>query len=364
MREDTYNTKIAIGFSASPSRLTRAAVLDNNNIAYDGSCFGVYAYYTAQEPWDSFVYSTDELGGFLFTTPNFMDNQPLTYTASQEAWRYSPLKYWSEIEGDLTTFFAYYPYDAALPAVASRTYPAVDFEQSLDPMAMIDLLAASNIDTPKLTEDVVFDFQHVLTRLTFHAQVGPDLAIGDGSTSVYVTGLKILGTDDVSDSRLLSHATFVMNDTDEVGAWDFEHSTVAAASAMDLAPLMPLESQTYNVYTKDVVVVPSSSFNATSAIALFDPSEYIFLIPPYGLSGVASDTDIRLHLDYDIVTVDDGAPLGTTVYSGAAELAMPNGTLKQGIAYDVTFTVSQVGVEISTTSKDWNFDSSEEEDEE
>lgn len=85
-------------------------VTDATTLGYYG--FGVFGYYTDNNEYD------------LQATPNFMYNQQIKWNSTNNAWEYTPIKYWpnefgttaSSEDQDKVSFFAYAPYVAATPA--------------------------------------------------------------------------------------------------------------------------------------------------------------------------------------------------------------------------------------------------------
>lgn len=239
-----------LNFTAYANRnVTRAGVpgdIDNANIGEIG--FGVFAYYTAGEQYDTKA------------TPNFMYNQKVEKAG--DVWTYEPVKYWPNEFGDAAqsddvdylTFFAYAPWTefeptTGLPKVAEglsagaidtlQNYniisvnknsatgdPIVKYAVCTDPAASVDLLwgvAAADADEhhialgdneneieagkpfidltkPNVGDSVKFNLRHALAKVKFtidydldaETPTGHDLTIGDESR-IYVRWIKIGG---------------------------------------------------------------------------------------------------------------------------------------------------------------------------
>lgn len=144
--------------------------------------FGVFAFHT-----DNTTYSAS-------ATPNFMYNQPVTYS---DAWTYSPIKYWPNEDNahtnggagtDRVSFFAYAPFneftahDNGIEAVSANTAagdPVIKFTTPAD--ANVDLLWAEQVGTSlkDLTKQSVngtvnFTFKHALSRVGLAIQAFSD----------------------------------------------------------------------------------------------------------------------------------------------------------------------------------------------
>lgn len=239
-----------LNFTAYANRnVTRAGVpgdIDNANIGEIG--FGVFAYYTAGEQYDTKA------------TPNFMYNQKVENAG--DGWTYEPVKYWPNEFGDAAqsddvdylTFFAYAPWTefeptTGLPKVAEglsagaidtlQNYniisvnknsatgdPIVKYAVCTDPAASVDLLwgvAAADaaehhialgdneneieagkpfidLTKPNVGDSVKFNLRHALAKVKFtidydldaETPTGHDLTIGDESR-IYVRWIKIGG---------------------------------------------------------------------------------------------------------------------------------------------------------------------------
>lgn len=239
-----------LNFTAYANRsVTRAGApndVTNDNIG--GLGFGVFAYYTAGEQYDTKA------------TPNFMYNQKVYKNG--DVWAYEPVKYWPNEFGDAAqsddidyvTFFAYAPwtefepttglpkYDEGLSAGAIDTLqnyniisvnknsatgdPIVKYAVCTDPAASVDLLwgvaaadaadkhiALGDIDNeieagkpfidltkPNVGDSVKFNLRHALAKVKFtidydldaETPTGHDLTIGDESR-IYVRWIKIGG---------------------------------------------------------------------------------------------------------------------------------------------------------------------------
>jgi len=226
-----------VGFNAYVSRGTTragtAGTLTASNIVYDSYTFGVFGYYTDNQPYSE------------LSTPNFMYNQQIVHSASD--WVYSPLKYWPNEFGngaisegeDKLTFFAYAPYVTVIPGtgridtsvhtadnaltsgivgLTSNTTtgdPYVKYYSDFDPDNRVDLcwgvantaLVAANTVTgatantiavdapfvdvikPKTTDKIAFNFKHALAAL--NVQIDADVDVTSHAASSLSSSTKI-----------------------------------------------------------------------------------------------------------------------------------------------------------------------------
>lgn len=354
-----------VGFKVFTDAQTRGLITNggassaNVSTGIQTTGFGVLAYYTGQSAW--------ALAG-ANTTPNFMYNQEVKYKSGE--WAYTPVKYWPNTEGDKISFFAYAPYstttksgiDITPTTTSTKGAPTMRFTLQVAPADMVDLVATNatqtgddkTIDVEKKTSKVNFKLQHVLTRASFKAKLDASLT-ATTETHVFVTGMRILGTDkrDATNtgnsvaantaSKFYSAATYQWSN----GTWASSPAPTVQAAPYELKDIMPLATQT-SISTK----------YSTKGIetALLNANQYLFLIPPYDAAtptGITAATDVRMQIDYDILTVDASLADGHSVTSATATVSLPNGTLKRANAYNFTFTVGLERVQVSASVEDW-----------
>ena len=210
-------------------------------LALQLSSFGVFAYYTDGNEYDS------------NSVPNFMYNQEVLYNVDH--WEYAPVKYWPNEYGknaiaeerDKVSFFAYAPYVKVTPSngkidgdVTLTTWgitgmtrntatgdPMVKYMVSLDPNKSVDLLWGVadatadvtwktsfetddqtiakgmpwlNVERPKTAADqkLKFDFHHALAQLNVQIDADPDAVSHNtnaiaAKTKVYVRSITFTG---------------------------------------------------------------------------------------------------------------------------------------------------------------------------
>ncbi len=335
--EATINSSNAISFSTSTDKLTKASVLDND--FEDGDDFGLYAYHTVQSTWAEYTASS------TFAAPNFMNNQTVTY--EDEAWTYSPTKYWPNTSGDMISFFAYMPKNEAGDSDIAKTsaaygedaFPIVTFTQVMDAEKMTDFVVAKTLDQTKTTSPVTLSFEHVLTRLNFSAQT----TIEDANTKAFVKSIEVVGG---SSAKLWQTASYNINDS----AW----TTYALYMAnLAVTPILNTEEVTFGDYTNDAAVAVTANTTATS---LLKTNEYLFLIPP-STAGVESTSDIQFNVEYDLVTKDDQLD-SDQVSENSVTFSMPNGTLLSGVAYNVVLTFDMEGIVVAANIVQWESEES------
>lgn len=365
-----------VGFKVFTDTQTRGLITNSGASSANASTgiqttgFGVFAYYTGQSTWNN-------TGAFK---PNFMYNQHVTYNSG---WTYTPVKYWPNTEGDKISFFAYAPHSTTANSGISFTTttttatgaPKLNFKLQTVPQNMVDLVATNaaqtgndkTIDVQKKTTNVSFLLKHVLTRASFQAKLDAGLTGTSATTHVFVTGMRILGTSARTDnnnagntitanpsSKFYSAATYQWSD----GTWNYTTpapTLQGEAYPLDNTSFMPLAAATTGGnYKVASIELPQNS----NVVPLLKNNQYAFLIPPYDKDGIKVATDVRMQLDYDIVTIDNNLSDGYSKTSTTATVSLPVGTLKRGIAYLYTFTVGLEKVQVSATVENWLADES------
>lgn len=351
----------AVGFKVYTTPQNRGLVTDNSasssttTTSIQKTGFGVIAYYTNGDDWNA---STTY-------TPNFMWNQKVEYASS--AWGYTPVKYWPNTEGDKISYFAYAPYSKQTdspkpfgitePSQTSDAKPTLTFELQTAATDMVDLVATKNLNVQKQTGNVEFQFEHLLTRVGFKAR--HDLAVTSAETAVFVTGVRLLGTSEQTPAAANSSSLFYNKATYDwnAGKWDYTGATKQTA-AYDIDGLIDLSAASnFGGYSKQSVKLNYLGAGGT-ATSLFKANQYLFLIPPTDDAtatngGIKSTDDMRVQIDYDIVTVDANLSAGHSISSTTATVSLPNGTLQRQKAYEFTFTIGLETVKVTATVTDW-----------
>lgn len=369
------DSRPAVGFKAFTEAQTRGTVTDalGGTTGLQAKGFGVFAYYTGQSTWAAAASTT---------APNFMYNQIVNYN-STDKWNYTPQKYWPNTEGDKISFFAYGPHstsansgiDITGTTTSTNNAPTLKFTlKADDPLNLIDLVATdatqnsganNTIDITKRTSTVSFNFKHVLTRATFKAKLDASLTGTSAATHIFVTDMRILGTAARTDnknsgnnvaanssSKFYSAATYKWND----GTWDYASGKATAqANPYPLVNILNLNTTTVSglkdKYTTKGIELPQAA--TVTELFKVPATNFLFLIPPANTTGISAATDVRVQLDYDIVTVDNALKDGYSITSTTATVSLPTGTLKKSTAYVFTFTVGLEKVQVSAAVEGW-----------
>ena len=356
-------TAQAINFSTYLGRAPQSRV-DETNETQTGDAFGVFASYTGAS---KFVASSTAENS---SKPNFMFNQEVTSQKGENesyTWSYEPVKYWPNKDGEMISFFAYAPY------VANGNSSNIKFAEVKDmkgtPTITVTIpekleetkdFVASAIVNQKKTETVTYKLLHELTKLNIKAKVSEDVYHQENSSSttesknktfVVIKSIKLdagnsiytSGTYTFNSDNDASTATSSSTTPNNKGEWV---PNTANPKDLNFAGLLNSTSQTTtnNKYTQTGI-----RLNGTTPVELFKTGKYAFLIPVGALAKDAATVTIT----YDIVTEDTKLEEGYVCTSASKTVSLPAGILKQGTAYELTFSIGVKEVKLDASVESW-----------
>ena len=326
-----------IGLDVYTGVQTRGTETTTSTLKEADAGFGIFAYKTSKEGWDSEKAST---------TPDFMYNEHATWTSG--SWGYASLRFWPTND-DKITFFAYAPYESnpgegtdqkiILSAQSDKEAPKITFEvkTSNNWKDMVDLVTDCRTTIKDLTSESnvgnKFKFSHVLTQIA-NVKVKPDVNLG-AETRIFVTGLKLS-----PGSGILYNKAVYDFGTD---AWNAISPSASYFSAeQDLSEFVNRTGIDQWGYKKSAVDVSSN----TDATALFSEKEALYFIPVNNQNGTAKEGDLSLKISYDVVTkVNDSSNLTSTVTD--KEVKLPQGTFKKGTQHTYVLTIKMNAISIA-----------------
>ncbi len=302
--------------------------------------------------------------GTAGTEANFMFEQEVLYETDK--WTYSPIKYWPVDDNQMLNFYAWGPDNSATattdPANVLSFALAVDAQGAVDPSAMVDFVASSTIGAIKSGGAVNLNFRHELTRLNFSAK-----ALKDDSPYFVIKSATILAegdenTDNGNTNEIYTSGTYTFADQTTTaataatvkGEWDLGDTPVKIAKDIELESIWSQQGQNiafenskaYDNATEKYPVVQGTS----SSTALLDPAKYMFLLP-VGENGTTANTT-KIKFEYLIVTGDPKMTAGYSVIEATNYVYLPEGILKQGIAYNICFNFDVTAVTIGEVTVD------------
>jgi hypothetical protein len=255
------------------------------------SGFGVFAYYTGTTAWSSFT-STG--------ASYFMENQAVTY--SNNAWTYTPTKYWPKNTSDMISFFAYAPYASG----TALTNGALSYSGGYD------LLAASATDQKKSTNNgtVKLTFAHKTARL---------------AVNVKTTANASAATFKVKDVKIGGNAYFLTGNYNLLtGTWTTESNADATESIFGLG-------SDYTVTT-----------TAASIMGTTNPYKYIVpAVSEYAAGNIQ-------------ITITYSETIGGVAYSDVTYTADLGKLLEAGKSYTVTFSIGLDEIKFDADVTNWS----------
>ncbi|MDR2449385.1 MAG: fimbrillin family protein [Prevotellaceae bacterium] len=284
----------------------------------------VLAYYTGSTDWSAYKSGAP-------ATPNFMNDQQVTWSSQASSWEYSPLKYWPKADdqwGKLSFFATLYHQSVVVDGVANGA-PILGFTTPEANAQQIDLVADALYNITKETNSgkVKFTFDHILSKIGFSAKLAGTYA---GAT-VAVKSLRVYyETDKIATSGTYTFSDGENNKTNS--PWT-KGATYFAKKDIDNSQGDP--------------VFASSATLTTTPSDLSLPSGYLMLIPQ-----TPNASDMYVELNYDITTT---LPDLTTSHKARIELPAISGGWLPGKAYTYTFTLSldPVVFDTETTISVW-----------
>lgn len=266
-----FGTKLPENWN--PMNSSRAGVIGNTELYSSG--FGVFAYYTKNELWES----------ANATTPNFMNNTQVCSIDNGTSWTYSPTKYWPVTQGDKISFFAYAPYVSSLTATGSK----LNYTVPTDVDGQVDLMWSNSITTDLQRQEVHFNFQHALSRIGFtaDAEIGGKSPV-DEYEKVVMKVKKIVLTSSSDNTgtgigSFYKRAALEMNNQTDVALW-----TYIAGS----------ETQSYTLTESELVsreLTLNKENTKVTSVSLTDDDNYLMIIPQDFSAG-----GFNVYVEYDV----------------------------------------------------------------
>lgn len=325
--KSSVDNAIEFGTYLGRDAQTKGSVFDTETMQGENVGFGVFAYYTDEQRYSAAA------------TPNFMNNQQVTYNGS--AWTYAPVKYWPNEATDYVSFFAYAPY-AESYTVPESGDPIIDFTVPADVTDHIDLVAAENshIDCQKqAVNDVVkFTFKHALSRVGFKVEAVMD-EINDQEN-----GDKDNDNDN-QDNPITEGTTISVQEVELIG--DFYTNGKLNLNGAVWTPNEEEESKTGS-YTLE-----AEDFTAIAEAVTIEPevlnkdTEYMMLIPTKTIA-------VKVRVKYTVTTADDKLSGGESVVENditSDEFAF---TFDQGKAYTFVLHLGLTSVKLDAEVVDWD----------
>lgn len=272
----------SLDFSVFANKNTRAAET-STTLKTDGKKFGVWGY------------STYNSG----TPATVFNNQDVTYSLADNAWNYSPLKFWDKSSSYV--FYAYYPYDAANVEISAGMISIKNFTVAPTVAAHVDLMIANKIDrTAGSTANVQFNFNHILSNINLKFKKGANLSIED--TKIILNSVKLYGMD--------NGGSFVQTSagTETGGTWTLSGNPTTA-SVGNLASNNEVTSSDFTI--ADILLIPQATttlwLDITYTLGDTNPQQFTRTLDIKDLATWGQNHKITYNftIDADVITFDD-----------------------------------------------------------
>ncbi len=339
---ETEGAPISFSTYLPQTPVMKGKVTDNSVIQVETNGFGVNAAYTGKTVYGSATGDQD---------PDYMYNQQVTYKSG--TWSYSPMKYWPKEDNENVSFFAYAPYNGKgielCGAASSATADKLTFTVQENPSETVDFVASGLKDAKNSQGPVQFKLMHELTRVNFEAVASADLNSGeDKKTTVVISSIRLKGK---NASTLGKTAVYTYAGTiGTAGSWGTPTAYFTDAYNLgadeNFINSAAVSLSGFNNGGKSGVSVTS-----TTAVPLLKTGEYLFLLPQNGTAGMTTAGDVKVELDYVVVTEDSKLEKKYVVMPESGvytkTLDLPVNTLAQGKAYKFTFKFTLAEVSLS-----------------
>lgn len=304
---------------------TRGSVLNNDvstGLSHQG--FGVFAYYTDNGDFKQEESPLNYMKNTMVTSPNGTD------------WTYSPVKYWPNEATDKLSFFAYAPYNSTYSPTTTGD-PILEFTVAREVTNQIDLVVADatnlkNLTKQSVTDKVLFNFKHVLSRVGFKVEAVIDQTNeADGTnpdTDSQTNGIAEGTVISVQEVELIGDFNTAAKINLNSSAWS--NGTTATTS-------YSLGTDGFTDAAKAVAVTKAQLNKA---------SEYMMLIPV--------ETYIKIRVKYTVTTTDYSLTDGKSEVVNDITSAEIPFTFAQGKAYDFVLHLGLTSVKLSANVTNWD----------
>ena len=355
-----YSPENAIQFGTYVGRDAqgRGSIINDAALQAAGKGFGVFAYYTGQDPYN-----------YNSSTPNFMWNTQIHM--SDGAWTYSPKKYWPNTKEDKISFFAYAPYTVAASTDVTTTgqyvnvktlpnktgAPVIEFKVDGTVKTQQDLLWAvdatdglphTDVKHESPSKAVAFKFMHALSRIGFNVEAmfdnknQEDTGEEDGNetgngvkpdaTTIKVKSVKLIGK--FYESGQLN----LMNEVANKANW------------INTSLVLPSNEVTFELTSVNGNFTAAANDVTAGKQTLNAEDSYIMIIPQ-NLTGTGEG--IRIVVEYDVITADDNLNGASVTVPNTVDSGYFTFNFEDGKAYSFNLHIGLTSVKFTANVTDW-----------
>lgn len=335
--EVAQNQPIEFGTYAGRPAQTRATSIPAKPVS-----MGVFAYYTGQSDWDPATHNV----------ANFMKNQKVTLTDGN--YTYSPIKYWPNNPGDKVSFFAYAPYNAnaSVGSYTTNGFTLTGFTVTDNVKTHQDLLYVKdnktlNLERPKVTDKVTFNFAHALARIGFSATFKvDDKENGTGLDDNTKITINRVALSSANGTDKLFYSSGDLSVTKETSGFKINWNNY---SGNDQRIASFTLNTTKNNFGTEGNVLQTKVDPKTSKINQLNGNDSFIMIIPQNLT----ETDITITVEYEVETTDTNLPDNKSTITNTISNTLKGFNFEAGKAYTYNLILGLTSVKIDATSETW-----------
>lgn len=343
-----YSPNNAIEFGTYVGRNPESRVAETTLNTLKGADwgFGVYAHYRVS-------------GGTATLSPNFMNNQKVTWGAATSAWEYAPVKYWPNNDGDEITFWAYAPWNTENTSTDASA-PSFEVADGTDYVAAIPV-TKSKSTVNDVDDKVKFNFEHVMSKVGFKVEaIIDELEHGTPAEGQTTTN----GTEDETNDAAgktfdATETNIVVTEVSLAGNLDVAGIYTWNGTTWDLTTTDGTESKTHKLgtadfattgyYGYDTSVNPASTLNGQLATVekaqLNNDNSYLMLVP--------QAVGINITVKYSVITRDENLATGYSKVDNVVSSGDFNFTFAKGKAYNFVLHLGLTSVKLEAEVSGW-----------
>lgn len=318
---------------------------------------------TLQESKEGFgVFATYNQGETTGITPNFMNNQQVTYDEAE--WIYSPIKYWPNNADAEVSFWAYAPYNKENDGT-ENTAPSFKIHDGIDYVAVAEPVVEGK---QAVNEKVKFVFDHMMSRIGFKVEAiidqleheeGDDGELdetGDDATKEIAAGTRIVVTNVKLVGALTQEGTmtWTLPTTEnkmEKGDWVLETTTTSDSNTYELKKPNLAANRAWTAGTdENGETIKITGQNVTTEKAVLNNEESYFMVVPQ------ENVKLKLTVQYYVITKDDKLDTGYSRVLNTVESDEFEFDFERGHAYNFVLHLGLTSVKFEAEiNSDWEW---------
>ena len=346
---ENFSPENAIEFGTYVGRDAEARVAETTTETLQASKagFGVFANYTE--------------GTSTAVLPNFMNNQQVTYDATEAEWTYNPVKYWPNSANAQVSFWAYAPY-AEIENPRDLSTPTFAISDGTDYVAVAEPVVSGK---QGVEDKVKFTFAHMMSKIGFKVEAvidemesnhtedadGKEDETTDATTEAIANKTQIVVTKVKMSGVLAQAGTMTWQKNDEDDTYDWSLTTTENTESKDYE-LISTNFANRGSYTSKWDYQSSSIAESVAGqlvtiekVQLNNENSYFMVIP--------QTVDITMQVEYHVITEDGNLAGGYSNVKNTVTTEPFNFTFERGKAYNFVLHLGLTSVKFDAQVSDW-----------